>query len=94
MSAQDISNYTKRDTQIRWRWVSCDLRISNEQIKELMGDVEPSEIARDAFRTTVGFFSTVSYSIELLDKVRDFEREHLGLHDELWRKEKGKGKAA
>lgn len=59
-----------------------------------MGDIESSEITRDAYRTTVGFFSMVEHSVKLLHKVRDFEREHLGLHEDFWRKDKEKGKAA
>ena len=89
MSAQDFDHYRTRKTTIEWRFVTCDLRITNEQIKELMGDIQPTEIARDAYRTTVGFFSLMDYAVELLDKVRAYERERFGSHKEPWRKGKG-----
>lgn len=79
-------HYKPREPQIGWHFVMCDLRITNEQVKELMGDVQPSEMARDAYRFVVGFFSHMDYAVALQDKIRAYEKEHFGLHQEPWRK--------
>jgi hypothetical protein len=47
----------------------------DEVLRGLMGEVEPVNFDRKAGRVIVGFYSDYGYKLELLAKVRAWERE-------------------
>ena len=61
--------------EIDYRWVLYDGVMPDEVLRGLMGEVEPVKFDRKAGRVIVGFYSDYGYMLELLDKVRAWEKE-------------------
>lgn len=67
-------NY-KDGTPVEFHWTIYDSQIDDEQLAELVAPAVIVQIRRGDPNSTVGFNSTRTHSYEILDKIRQFERQ-------------------